>query len=41
MGYEGAALPLARMFAGQAVAQDASPSLGRLNAIMGKAHAAG
>jgi transcriptional regulator with XRE-family HTH domain len=40
LGYEGAALPLARVFAGQAVALDSSPSLGLLNAIMGKAHAA-
>lgn len=40
LGYEGAALPLARMFADQALALDPSPSLGRLNAIMGKAHAA-
>ena len=40
LGYEGAALPLARMFADQALALDPAPSLGRLNAIMGKAHAA-
>jgi hypothetical protein len=40
LGYEGAALPVARMFADQALALDPSPSLGRLNAIMGKAHAA-
>lgn len=40
LGYEGAALPAARMFAEQALAIDPSPSIGRLNAIMGKAHAA-
>lgn len=40
LGYEGAALPVAQMFADQALALDPSPSLGRLNAIMGKAHAA-
>jgi len=40
LGYEGAVLPVARMFADQALALDPSPSLGRLNAIMGKAHAA-
>jgi transcriptional regulator with XRE-family HTH domain len=40
LGYEGAALPVARMFADQALALDPAPSLGRLNAIMGKAHAA-
>jgi transcriptional regulator with XRE-family HTH domain len=40
LGYEGAALPVARMFADQALALDPSPSLGRLNAVMGKAHAA-
>jgi len=40
LGYEGAALPVAQMFADQALALDSRPSLGRLNAIMGKAHAA-
>jgi transcriptional regulator with XRE-family HTH domain len=40
LGYEGAALTVARMFADQALALDPLPSLGRLNAIMGKAHAA-
>ena len=40
LGYEGAALPVARMLADQALALDPSPSLGRLNAVMGKAHAA-
>ena len=40
LGYESAALPVARMFADQALALDPSPSLGRLNAVMGKAHAA-
>jgi transcriptional regulator with XRE-family HTH domain len=40
LGYEGAALPIANLFAGQAIGLDPRPSLGRLNAIMGKAHAA-
>src|SRR5690606_32781954 len=40
LGYEGAALPVAAMFADQALAIDDRPSLGRLNAIYGKAHAA-
>jgi hypothetical protein len=40
LGYEGAALPAARMFAAQALAMDERPSLGRLNAVMGMAHAA-
>lgn len=40
LGYEGAALPVAQMFADQALALDPAPSLGRLNAIMGKAHSA-
>lgn len=40
LGYEGASLPIARMFAEQALALDDSPSLGRVNAIYGKAHAA-
>ncbi|MEU5408319.1 helix-turn-helix domain-containing protein [Nocardia asteroides] len=40
LGYEGASLPVATMFADQALAIDDRPSLGRLNAIYGKAHAA-
>ncbi len=40
LGYEGASLPVANMFAEQALALDDRPSLGRLNAIYGKAHAA-
>ena len=40
LGYEGASLPVADMFAAQALALDGRPSTGRLNAIMGKAHAA-
>lgn len=40
LGYEGASLPIATMFADQALAIDDRPSLGRLNAIYGKAHAA-
>jgi hypothetical protein len=40
LGYEGATLPVARMFADQALALSPLPSLGALNAIMGKAHAA-
>lgn len=40
LGYEGASLPIANMFADQALALDDKPSLGRLNAIYGKAHAA-
>jgi transcriptional regulator with XRE-family HTH domain len=40
LGYEGASLPVAAMFAHQALALDDRPSLGRLNAIMGLAHAA-
>jgi transcriptional regulator with XRE-family HTH domain len=40
LGYEGASLGLADMFADQALAIEDRPSLGRLNAIMGKAHAA-
>jgi len=39
LGYEGASLPLADAFAGQALALDDRPSLGRLNALMGQAHA--
>lgn len=40
LGYEGAVLPWARRVADQAIALSDRPSLGRLNAIMGKAHAA-
>ncbi len=40
LGYEGAALRVADLFADQALALSDKPSLGRLNAIMGKAHAA-
>lgn len=40
LGYEGASLPVAAMFADQALALDDRPSLGRLNAVMGKAHVA-
>lgn len=40
LGYEGAALPFADLFAAQAVAISDAPSLGRLNAVMGAAHAA-
>jgi Helix-turn-helix domain len=40
LGYEGAALPIAERFADDALALSDKPSLGRLNAIMGKAHAA-
>lgn len=40
LGYEGASLPIADMFANQALEISDRPSLGRLNAIMGKAHAA-
>jgi hypothetical protein len=40
LGYEGASLPLAGVFAGQATALSDAPSLGRLNAVMGMAHAA-
>ncbi|MFC8527938.1 helix-turn-helix domain-containing protein [Nocardia sp. NPDC057227] len=40
LGYEGASLPIANMFADQALSLDDRPSLGRLNAIYGKAHAA-
>jgi transcriptional regulator with XRE-family HTH domain len=40
LGYEGAALPWARSIADQALALSDKPSLGRLNSIMGKAHAA-
>ncbi|MFI1869582.1 helix-turn-helix domain-containing protein [Streptomyces jumonjinensis] len=40
LGYEGASLGVADMFADQAMAISKKPSLGLLNAIMGKAHAA-
>ncbi len=40
LGYEGASLDAADQLAGQAIALDERPSLGRLNAIMGKAHVA-
>ncbi|MGW6624270.1 helix-turn-helix transcriptional regulator [Nocardia sp. NPDC055002] len=40
LGYEGASLPIANMFANQALEISDRPSLGRLNAIYGKAHAA-
>jgi transcriptional regulator with XRE-family HTH domain len=40
LGYEGAALPVASMFADQALALDDRPSLGRVNALLGRAHAA-
>lgn len=40
LGYEGAALGVARAIADQALAISDKPSLGRLNATMGKAHAA-
>ncbi|MFE0701584.1 helix-turn-helix domain-containing protein [Streptomyces sp. NPDC058872] len=40
LGYEGAALGVADLFADQAMAISDRPSLGLLNALMGKAHAA-
>ena len=40
LGYEGAALPVAGRFADAALDLSDKPSLGRLNAVMGKAHAA-
>ncbi len=40
LGYEGASLGIADMLADQAMAISDKPSLGLLNAIMGKAHAA-
>ncbi|MFE7135324.1 helix-turn-helix domain-containing protein [Streptomyces sp. NPDC057638] len=40
LGYEGASLTIADMFADQAMAISRKPSLGLLNALMGKAHAA-
>lgn len=39
LGYEGAALGIAEMFGDQAIGISDQPSIGRLNAIMGKAHA--
>ncbi|MDT0302879.1 helix-turn-helix domain-containing protein [Streptomonospora wellingtoniae] len=40
LGYEGAALGVADTLAEQAIAMDDRPSLGRVNAVMGKAHVA-
>lgn len=40
LGYEGAALPVAEQLADQALQIDDRPSLGRLNAVMGRAHVA-
>ncbi|MFF0576163.1 helix-turn-helix domain-containing protein [Streptosporangium saharense] len=40
LGYEGASLSVAESFANQALAISERPSLGRLNALMGKAHVA-
>lgn len=40
LGYEGASLPVAHVFADQAMSISDRHSLGRLNAIWGKAHAA-
>ncbi|WP_242910858.1 helix-turn-helix domain-containing protein [Actinomadura terrae] len=40
LGYEGASLGMADMFAEQALKISEVPSLGRLNAVMGKAHVA-
>lgn len=40
LGYEGSSLGVADMLAGQALALDDGPSLGRLNALMGRAHVA-
>lgn len=40
LGYEGASLSVAESFANQALAISEKPSLGRLNALMGKAHVA-
>src|SRR5262249_4902591 len=40
LGYEGSSLPVAEVFAKQALAISDRPSLGRLNAIMAKAHVA-
>lgn len=41
LAYEGAALPFARDTADEAIAIDDKPSLGRLNALVAKAHVAG
>lgn len=38
LGYEGAALPVAGLFADQAMQMSGKPSLGLVNAVMGKAH---
>lgn len=40
LGYEGAALGVADTLAEQAIGMDDRPSLGRVNAVMGKAHVA-
>ncbi|MEU0690871.1 XRE family transcriptional regulator [Streptomyces uncialis] len=40
LGYEGAALPVADRLAAEALRLDDRPSLGRLNAVMGRAHVA-
>ena len=40
LGYEGESLSVVDLFAGQAMAISDKPSLGRLNATMGRAHAA-
>jgi transcriptional regulator with XRE-family HTH domain len=40
LGYEGACLPIAASFADQALSISDRPSLGRLNALMAKAHVA-
>ncbi|MFD4444575.1 helix-turn-helix transcriptional regulator [Nocardia sp. NPDC058519] len=40
LGYEGASLPIANMFADQALEISDRPTLGRLNAIYGKSHSA-
>lgn len=40
LGYEGAALPVADQLASEALEIDDRPSLGRLNAVMGRAHSA-
>lgn len=40
LGYEGASLGVADILAGQAIELDERPSLGRVNAIMGRAHVA-
>jgi hypothetical protein len=40
LGYEGASLRVAETFAAQAQAISDKPSLGLLNAVMGRAHSA-